>query len=177
MQFWRQKYTVTSLTEPRVNILKTEVFPIEEQEPVQLRALQGREGFREVDDIHSLKTISLLCSAPQLLCLYFTMLNLLVIPVDRKYKEISVFQFLYLSTSCAMLMSVQWDWRLLWVVFGLSLGFAILDHTDAAVGPLTCGRNHSALRQVLLGARGQQNETISEHRIKGNCNKNVSVWI
>lgn len=53
VQFWRQKYRLTCLIKPRVNILKTEVFPVEEQEPFQL--LEGRGGFREVDDILSLK--------------------------------------------------------------------------------------------------------------------------
>lgn len=53
VQFWRQKYTVTCLIETRVNILKTEVFPIEEQEPFQL--LEGGGGFVEVDDILLLK--------------------------------------------------------------------------------------------------------------------------
>lgn len=58
------------------------------------------------------------------------------------------------------------------------MGFATLDHTDAAVGPLTWQESvHlSALRQVLLGASGQQHVTVSEHQRKnGNCNRNVNV--
>lgn len=143
VQFWRQKYTVTSLIEPRVNILKMEVFPIE----WRARAISAARGkwwlwgsWWHPFTKRLLPFSSLPHSFASILQCYAYQLSSIVV---RKYKGISVFQFLFLLTSCAMLMSVQWDWRLLWGAFGLSVGFATLDHTDAAVGPLTSGRNQS----------------------------------
>lgn len=164
VQFWRQKYTVTGLIEPRVNILKTEVFPIEEQEPFQL--LDGGGGFVE-DVIKSFTKRLFPFSSPphsfaSILQCYAYQLSSVVV---RKYKGISIFQCLFLLTWCAMLSAVRLKvaMRCSWALRGLCHPWSCRRFCGAS-DKWQESVHLPALRQALLGARGKQKVTISEHR-------------